>query len=83
LAKHCDSLLRKTAKGISENEVEEKLNNSITIFKYIDDKDIFQKFYSRMLAKRLISQMSQSMDLEEGMINRLKAGFITICHALC
>lgn len=53
--------------------MEEKLGHSITIFKYIDDKDIFQKFYSRMLAKRLISQMSQSMDLEEGMINRLKA----------
>ncbi|XP_059479190.1 cullin-2 [Neocloeon triangulifer] len=72
LAKHCDSLLRKTAKGISESEVEEKLGQSITIFKYIDDKDVFQKFYSRMLAKRLIQQMSQSMDLEEGMINRLK-----------
>lgn len=55
--------------------MEEKLGHSITIFKYIDDKDIFQKFYSRMLAKRLISQMSQSMDLEEGMINRLKASF--------
>ena len=45
---------------------------SITIFKYIDDKDIFQKFYSRMLAKRLIHQLTQSMDAEEAMINRLK-----------
>ncbi|XP_065334574.1 cullin-2 [Cloeon dipterum] len=72
LAKHCDSLLRKTAKGITENEVEEKLGHSITIFKYVDDKDVFQKFYSRMLAKRLIQQMSYSMDLEENMINRLK-----------
>ncbi|CAH1163956.1 unnamed protein product [Phaedon cochleariae] len=72
LAKYCDTLLKKSSKGISESEVEEKLSESIIIFKYIDDKDIFQKFYSRMLAKRLIHQQTQSMDAEEAMINRLK-----------
>lgn len=72
LAKYCDSLLKKSSKGISESEIDEKLSRSITIFKYIDDKDVFQKFYSRMLAKRLIHQQSQSMDAEEAMINRLK-----------
>lgn len=70
LAKYCDTLLKKSSKGVSESEVEEKLANSITIFKYIDDKDVFQKFYSRMLAKRLIHQQTQSMDAEEAMINR-------------
>ena len=24
------------------------------VFKYIEDKDVFQKFYSKMLAKRLV-----------------------------
>ncbi|UYV76581.1 CUL2 [Cordylochernes scorpioides] len=72
LAKYCDSLLKKSAKGISESEVEDKLSNSITIFKYIDDKDIFQKFYAKMLAKRLIYSQSMSMDSEEAMINKLK-----------
>lgn len=70
LAKYCDTLLKKSSKGISETEVEDKLSQSITIFKYIDDKDVFQKFYSRMLAKRLIHQQTQSMDAEEAMINR-------------
>lgn len=42
------------------------------MFKYLDDKDVFQKFYSRNLGKRLIHQQSHSMDLEEAMINRLK-----------
>ena len=32
------------------------------------------QFYARMLAKRLIYAQSQSMDAEEGMINRLKVG---------
>lgn len=72
LAKYCDSLLKKSSKGISESEIDEKLAQSITIFKYIDDKDVFQKFYARMLAKRLIHSQSQSMDAEEAMINRLK-----------
>ncbi|XP_072383725.1 cullin-2 [Diabrotica undecimpunctata] len=72
LAKYCDTLLKKSSKGIGEAEVDEKLAESIIIFKYIDDKDVFQKFYSRMLAKRLIHQQTQSMDAEESMINRLK-----------
>ena len=44
LAKYCDNLLKKSAKGMTENEVEDKLTSFITVFKYIDDKDVFQKF---------------------------------------
>ncbi|KAK1794891.1 hypothetical protein P4O66_010091, partial [Electrophorus voltai] len=72
LAKYCDNLLKKSAKGMTENEVEDKLSSFITVFKYIDDKDVFQKFYARMLAKRLIHGLSLSMDSEEAMINKLK-----------
>ncbi|ODM94965.1 Cullin-2 [Orchesella cincta] len=72
LAKYCDALLKKSTKGYSETEVDEKLSQSIIIFRYIDDKDVFQKFYSRNLARRLINHLSHSMDAEEGMINRLK-----------
>ncbi|XP_046743415.1 cullin-2 [Diprion similis] len=72
LAKYCDSLLKKSSRGTTEGDVEEKLARSITVFKYVDDKDVFQKFYARMLAKRLIHQQSQSMDTEEAMIDRLK-----------
>lgn len=44
----------------------------MTIFKYIDDKDVFQKFYSRMLAKRLVGGLSASEDAETNMIGKLK-----------
>ena len=70
--RYCDSLLKKSSKGISETEIDDKLASSITIFKYLDDKDVFQKFYSRSLGKRLIHMQSHSMDMEEAMINRLK-----------
>lgn len=58
--------------GNTESEIEDKLSACITIFKYIDDKDVFQKFYAKMLAKRLIHSQSVSMDAEEAMINKLK-----------
>ncbi|XP_061185924.1 cullin-2-like [Saccostrea echinata] len=72
LSKYCDNLLKKSSKGISESEMDDKLTNCITVFKYLDDKDVFQRFYSRMLAKRLIYGQSASMDAEEAMINKLK-----------
>lgn len=70
VSKYCDSLLKKSKS--TETEIDAKLTNSITIFKYIEDKDVYQEFYSRILAKRLIHELSHSMDAEEAMINRLK-----------
>lgn len=57
--------------------MEEKLNKSITVFKYLADKDIYQAVYQRMLCKRLIYRLSASMDAEEAMINRLKVDIVT------
>jgi cullin 1 len=42
------------------------------IFRYIEDKDVFQKFYSRMLARRLVHTSSASDDAETSMISKLK-----------
>ncbi|CAG8838355.1 24907_t:CDS:2, partial [Racocetra persica] len=40
LARYCDVLLKKTHKGgFSEQEIEDKLDRMIVLFKYIDDKD--------------------------------------------
>ncbi|CAB07302.3 Cullin-2 [Caenorhabditis elegans] len=72
LARYTDGLLKKSTKGLSETDLEAKLDSAIVIFRYIEDKDIFQKFYSKMLANRLIASTSISMDAEELMINKLK-----------
>jgi len=72
LAKYCDSLLKKSAKNPEEGELEDLLNNIMIIFKYVEDKDVFQKFYSRMLARRLVGQNSASDDAEASMISKLK-----------
>lgn len=44
----------------------------MTVFKYVEDKDVFQKFYSKMLAKRLVNFASASDDAEASMISKLK-----------
>lgn len=49
---------------MTENEVEDKLTSFITVFKYIDDKDIFQKVTRRPLVlendQKTISHLSHS-----------------------
>ncbi|XP_068621791.1 cullin-2 [Battus philenor] len=70
LARYCDALLRRRG---ADADADDKLAAAIVVFKYVDDKDVFQKHYARALARRLIHQLSASMEQEEAMINRLKA----------
>ncbi|KAI9846463.1 MAG: hypothetical protein M1838_001267 [Thelocarpon superellum] len=72
LAKYTDSLLKKSTKSAEESDLENMLVQIMTVFKYIEDKDVFQKFYSRMLAKRLVHTASASDDAETSMISKLK-----------
>lgn len=72
LAKFCDLLLKKSSKNPEEAELEDTLNQVMVVFKYIEDKDVFQKFYSKMLARRLVQHMSASDDAEASMISKLK-----------
>ncbi|KAI5294411.1 hypothetical protein KEM52_004082 [Ascosphaera acerosa] len=73
LAKYVDTLLRRGgAKASDDSDLEETLSRVMVTFKYIEDKDVFQKFYSRNLAKRLVNVTSASPDAEESMIAKLK-----------
>lgn len=72
LAKHADNVLKRSTKATEEDDMEKLLEQIMTIFKYIEDKDVFQKFYSRHLAKRLVNGTSASGDAETSMISKLK-----------
>lgn len=72
LAKYCDLLLKKSSKNPEDKELEDNLNQVMVVFKYIEDKDVFQKYYSKMLAKRLVNHTSASDDAEAMMISKLK-----------
>jgi hypothetical protein len=43
LSRYCDDLLRNHAKGFSETEIDDRLNQVIVLFKYIEDKDLFER----------------------------------------
>jgi cullin 1 len=72
LAKYCDHLLKKSNKHPEEDELEDKLSQVMVVFKYIEDKDVFEKFYSNRLALRIVQHMSASDDAEASMISKLK-----------
>ncbi|TFK87628.1 Cullin-domain-containing protein [Polyporus arcularius HHB13444] len=72
LAKHADALLRKNNKMAEEGDLEGALNKVMILFKYIDDKDVFQSFYTTKLSKRLIHGVSASDEAEASMISKLK-----------
>ncbi|CAG7819834.1 unnamed protein product [Allacma fusca] len=72
LARYCDLLLKKSNKNPEDQELEDTLNQVMIVFKYLEDKDVFQKFYSKMLANRLVQHMSASDEAESSMIGKLK-----------
>lgn len=48
------------------------LDKTITVFRFIADKDVFERYYKGHLAKRLLHSRSVSDDAERGMLTKLK-----------
>ncbi|CAN6603230.1 cell division control protein 53 [Trichomonascus vanleenenianus] len=73
LAKYSDMLLKKSSKQANEDtDIDEALNGIMTVFQYIEAKDAFEKFYKRLLSKRLVHNTSLSEDAETNMVSKLK-----------
>lgn len=56
----------------NESEVDAVLDKTVTLFRYLNDKDVFEDYYKRHLSKRLLSDRSVSDDAERGMLQKLK-----------
>lgn len=72
LARFCDSKLKKGPHQAEDADAEEVQRRAVTVFRYLDDRDVFQRFYAKMLARRLIQGTSVSEEAEEAMISKLK-----------
>ena len=70
LAIYCDFLLRE--KKVSETEIDKELTMAASVVKYIQERDVFQEFYRKNLAKRLFQNQSISMVSEKYMIEQLR-----------
>merc|ERR1712198_696044 len=73
IAKFVDSKLRAGNKVASEEELERLLHKIMVIFRFIYGKDVFEAFYKKDLAKRLLVGKSASVDSEKSMLSKLKA----------
>lgn len=54
LVYYLDDQFKKDFKGLSETEINERLERAIKIFRYLQDKDVFEGFYKNSLSKRLL-----------------------------
>eukprot|EP00590_Aulacoseira_subarctica_P003713 CAMPEP_0172414624 /NCGR_PEP_ID=MMETSP1064-20121228/1267_1 /TAXON_ID=202472 /ORGANISM="Aulacoseira subarctica , Strain CCAP 1002/5" /LENGTH=805 /DNA_ID=CAMNT_0013151379 /DNA_START=42 /DNA_END=2459 /DNA_ORIENTATION=- len=81
LAIYADELLKNGLKGITSNAageffsqaVDAELQTVVTVFRYLQDKDVFENYYKQHLAKRLLTGKSASEEAEKVMVSLLKA----------
>ncbi|CAG0912766.1 unnamed protein product [Notodromas monacha] len=67
-----DDKLKKGVKGMTESEIEQVLDKSMVLFRFLQEKDVFERYYKQHLAKRLLLNKSVSDDAEKNMISKLK-----------
>jgi cullin-4 len=73
IAKFIDLQLRNGPKGAGgEEQTEQVLERVVVLFRFLSAKDVFEAFYKKDLAKRLLVGASSSADLERSMIAKLK-----------
>ncbi|KAG8452124.1 hypothetical protein GDO86_004064 [Hymenochirus boettgeri] len=72
IAKYVDSKLRAGNKEATDEELERFLDKIMIIFRFIHGKDVFEAFYKKDLAKRLLVGKSASVDSEKSMLSKLK-----------
>lgn len=72
IAKYVDMKLRAGNKEATEEELEQILDKIMVQFRFIHGKDVFEAFYKKDLAKRLLVGKSASVDAEKSMLSKLK-----------
>merc|ERR1719217_1652433 len=69
-----DDMFRKGLKGMSSDlEIDASLEQVVTVFRFLQDKDVFENFYKQHLGKRLLTRRTVSDEAEKSMISKLKS----------
>lgn len=73
LAQHIDQFLRLLAKEPSTDaQVDAFLDHEMILFRHLHSKDLFEAFYKRDLARRLLLSRHAPVEVEQAMIARLR-----------
>ncbi|EGX93950.1 cullin-3 [Cordyceps militaris CM01] len=70
-----DENMKKGVRGKSEVEIDVILDKAIVLIRYLRDKDLFQTYYQRHLARRLLHAKSESHDVENQLILKMRQDF--------
>lgn len=68
---------------MTEQEIEQVLDKTMVLFRYLQEKDVFERYYKQHLAKRLLLNKSVSDDSEKNMISKLKVIFFLLFIHKC
>ncbi|KAJ1910263.1 hypothetical protein LPJ71_003252 [Coemansia sp. S17] len=71
-AKFIDQSIRSGNRSTADEDIDSLLNRVVVIFRFIHDKDLFEAYYKRDLAKRLLYNKSVSADTERSMVQKLR-----------
>ncbi|KAL3423237.1 Cullin family protein [Phlyctema vagabunda] len=58
--------------GDEDAELDRQLDQGLELFRFIEGKDVFEAFYKKDLARRLLMARSASQDAERNMLQKLK-----------
>ena len=72
LCKYVDGILKGSIKCSHDDERREILDDCISLFSYLNDKDIFAETYRDLMGTRMLSKRVVSDDMEKHVITRLK-----------
>lgn len=67
---------------MSEQEIEAVLDKTMVLFRFLQEKDVFERYYKQHLAKRLLLNKSVSDDSEKNMISKLKVNIVLFKYAI-
>ena len=73
LARYADAQLRAGNTRRTDAELDACLAQVLALFRFVRDKDLFEEFYKRCFARRLLLARSASDDAERSMLLKLKA----------
>ncbi len=73
VAKYVDGKMRSASGGAGwERELERTMDRVMSLFRCIHGKDVFEAFYKKDLARRLLLGKSSSTEMEKAMVARIK-----------
>lgn len=71
-SKYIDNVLREDADKLSLNEIKNIINEYMVLFKYIENKDLFENFFIKKLCIRCLFDLNKSEEAQNYLIEQLK-----------